>query len=381
MADPIYGLTDADRRKLKQLFDDFYGESRTSPVRTQTPRDEEYLTPEIYVALTPAGGIPALAEGPDAGTAFGEGDIPGSADCQIYQVIAGSLDTITGVTRTVYNLSESDIDGDSWILATRDKFGKWWAVPSAPEAVPCPPPPPAPATSSWYCIDGVPVYVTGTAPDKFDCGPFDYKPPCDCTPITGSGGIGISDSTAYAGPYTTGSTLALSLSKTGTFTGTPTWRIYPVEPTEATNSGTDAGTGNSFSPSIEFVSMVTSSAGFVVLLTDSGDATKVAFTTVAASQQIDPAVTAVRSGAGNLTDSDAFKLTKANTPGGGFTLTLNVSALGRANSWWTIKNVGTGVLTINQTSGETINGAASITVAAGASVTLYPDNKSTWQTA
>jgi hypothetical protein len=78
-------------------------------------------------------GIPALND--VAGT--GSGDVPGSAECEVYNVIfangdedSPTLRPVDGLTPTVYNLSETAVAA-GWVLVVRDKFGQWWAVPTA----------------------------------------------------------------------------------------------------------------------------------------------------------------------------------------------------------------------------------------------------------
>lgn len=87
--------------------------------------------PEVYVVLTPDGGIPGLTESADVGTEFGEDDEPGSADCQIYRRVSGVL-IPQGFTRTVYNLSADAIGGSQWVGVVRDKWGDWYAMSGVP---------------------------------------------------------------------------------------------------------------------------------------------------------------------------------------------------------------------------------------------------------
>lgn len=241
-----------------------------------------------------------------------------------------------------------------------------------------PPPPVVPPVPAWYCVNGDPVYAVSDPPHVFDCGPFTAKPDCAviCPTSYPATGLGITDSTAYADPYTVGNTISVTLAKTGGSGGPYIWFIGAMDPNTGEVTTSEIHTGTTFNPTIKFNG--TGTVEFLVALSDDSAPTEL-FTTVI-SRTVNPAVTPIRTGAGNLEDDDAYRLTKANTPGGGFTLTLNISALGRARMSWPIKNVGTGVLTINQVSGETINGAASITVAAGASTVLWPDNLSTWAT-
>lgn len=127
MPDPVFFLTDSDRRALQTLID-----RERRGIRNTTGRandgggieDQEQQGPEVYVALVPAGGIPARV-----------GIVPGSAVCTIYQIheevvgtgIEAELTPITGTTRKVWNLSLSAIDGGEYVPVHRDKFGSWLA--------------------------------------------------------------------------------------------------------------------------------------------------------------------------------------------------------------------------------------------------------------
>lgn len=92
---------------------------------------QDYMTPEVYVAKTPEGGIPGLVEA--TGTT-GDPDIPGSAFCRIYVVDRDTSYNVTGLkaidddTREVFNLSTTAIAGDTWVLATRAKAGEFVAT-------------------------------------------------------------------------------------------------------------------------------------------------------------------------------------------------------------------------------------------------------------
>lgn len=84
---------------------------------------QEHQAPETYIAVAPVGGIPALAS-----------DVPGEADCVIYQVLYDEFDDpilteITGRTKKVLNLSSIVIPGGFWLPITRDKYGRWLALP------------------------------------------------------------------------------------------------------------------------------------------------------------------------------------------------------------------------------------------------------------
>jgi hypothetical protein len=127
-------LSESDRDSLKRILAEDARRRRSTSGRPNVVQDEP-PAPEGYVALTPPGGIPSLVESSDVGTALGEGDVPGYADCSIFQLRDnGGLNRLlgTGITKRVHNLSTSVISGDTWILTTRDKFGRWYAVPLVP---------------------------------------------------------------------------------------------------------------------------------------------------------------------------------------------------------------------------------------------------------
>jgi hypothetical protein len=112
--------------------------------------------PEIYIARTPAAGIPAIVgefsytgtgtgscipgwAGTGTGTGTGtwatDDDQPGYADCQVYRIIERCgvpvVDHVSGLVKRVYNLSTSAIPGDTWIRIARDKWGSWLAEPQS----------------------------------------------------------------------------------------------------------------------------------------------------------------------------------------------------------------------------------------------------------
>lgn len=130
-----YVLTREDVMALKDIARAVRGNVRIP--RFQVP-DSISQAPEVYIAKTPAGGIPALS---GAGTS---GDIPGHALCQIYRIIdndsggtapaAVSLWTADELKKTVYNLSSSTIAGNKWTPVMRDKFGDWLAILGTPGA-------------------------------------------------------------------------------------------------------------------------------------------------------------------------------------------------------------------------------------------------------
>lgn len=124
MADVIYTLTDDDRNILRDLIADWKRRLRNQPRQEEV--DEEQGTTEVYVARSPAAGIPALTE--DIGASIA--DEPGYADCYIYRIVINAgipeLQPISNFFRRIYNLCTEDIPGDSWLIVARDKFGFWF---------------------------------------------------------------------------------------------------------------------------------------------------------------------------------------------------------------------------------------------------------------
>lgn len=142
MADPINILSNKDIDTLRSMAREYRqrkgkGASRNFP-------EDTFWPPEMYVALTPSGGIPGVSE-PRALTGTGwtqptssiqtgtgrgnEGDEPGSADCQIFRMteIHGRKVMVpAGFSMTVYNLNSTAINRDQFVTVFRDKFGDWY---------------------------------------------------------------------------------------------------------------------------------------------------------------------------------------------------------------------------------------------------------------
>ncbi len=71
-----------------------------------------FQSPDVYIAKTPDGGIPAR-----------DGDTPGNAECDLYRIQDGELSSM-GITRKIYNLSLAIIE-DEYISVMRTKGGAW----------------------------------------------------------------------------------------------------------------------------------------------------------------------------------------------------------------------------------------------------------------
>lgn len=118
MANPtILTLTEADKKKLQVLLDADKNKVQNTINRPRVVQSEDTSTTEVYVIKTPEDGIPAISI-----------ETPGSAICDLYKVSLsnGSLTRISGLTKRVYNLSDSAIEGETWKTIKRDKSGTWW---------------------------------------------------------------------------------------------------------------------------------------------------------------------------------------------------------------------------------------------------------------
>lgn len=146
MAKQIRVISDSDWEVLKRIVAANQNLQQSPPQRPRSTGQyldgDDSMSPEVYIALPPAGGIPALGRTTSAGTGTGSGtstspqewDTPGSATCGIYQIILDSeripnLIKVQGPDRVVYNLSASALPED-WLTVHRDKFGKWLAATS-----------------------------------------------------------------------------------------------------------------------------------------------------------------------------------------------------------------------------------------------------------
>lgn len=98
---------------------------RTTRTRGQRPDADELWTPEVYLAYTPADGVPG-------GVPSGTGSDVG-AECAVYRRIGNQRVPIQGLTRICYNVNEESIPGNKWVLAKRDKWDTWWVESTSAE--------------------------------------------------------------------------------------------------------------------------------------------------------------------------------------------------------------------------------------------------------
>lgn len=142
MASKVLSLSEEDAEILRRII----REIKQNPRPQSRYREEREIgqSPEVYVARTPPGGIPAIFDYP--GTAA---DIPGSAECDVYRatVVDGvrRLFEVTGLTRIVHSLSYTAVPGNIYVKIERDKFGVWWVSSTPAQLDPGPDTPPDPS--------------------------------------------------------------------------------------------------------------------------------------------------------------------------------------------------------------------------------------------
>lgn len=136
-------LSESDEQVLRQLIDE-HRSRQMRPINRPAPIVPLPTTPDVYIALTPIDGIPALVADKNVGTSTGSGtalrigtkNTPGYADCQIYMVVFSKdkdsngnpvpdLFPVGTMTQRVFNFGVT-VGGDQWVLVKKDKFGVWF---------------------------------------------------------------------------------------------------------------------------------------------------------------------------------------------------------------------------------------------------------------
>jgi len=125
-------FTEGDLEVLREIVRERRQRGKATPRRPAVP-DDPYMTPEVYVALTPADGIPAVIESDDTGTAFGDRDVAGCAFCDVYRLVpyAGNnkkLEKVGDLQKLVHNVFMIDLPGNRFVPVARDKYGDWLAT-------------------------------------------------------------------------------------------------------------------------------------------------------------------------------------------------------------------------------------------------------------
>lgn len=130
MPDSLVKMSDGDLAVLRAMVADFRAKKGRGINRpSSSPPDDDLLwTPEVYVAYTPS----AIAALDTNATGTPADDVATGVDCRMFR-LNESDGTFTDInlTRKLYNLASSDIPGGAWVLAVRDKFGRWIAVPTS----------------------------------------------------------------------------------------------------------------------------------------------------------------------------------------------------------------------------------------------------------
>lgn len=137
MANKILSLSEEDAEVLRR----FIRELKQNPRPQSRYREEREIgqSPDVYVALTPTEGIPAVTDA----TGTGIYDVANSAECNVYRLVRDTngqqLRQIDGLTRIIHSLSADDVPGDMYVLVERDKFGSWWISGTASNSATTPP--------------------------------------------------------------------------------------------------------------------------------------------------------------------------------------------------------------------------------------------------
>lgn len=130
-------FADAELNDLKLMLQDWRQDR--SPGKRRNSGEGDNLgdnASDLYVALPPVTGLPALQRfhgytgtSPASGTGSNpeEGDIAGSAMCDIYRIDSDGALVFTGLTRRVYNLNDVAFAFD-WMIVALLKQGKWVVV-------------------------------------------------------------------------------------------------------------------------------------------------------------------------------------------------------------------------------------------------------------
>lgn len=218
MADPLYFLNPDDKNALQQMLTWF--KQRRSNLQSRSPLDLPGRSSDTYIAIpsTP-GGIPALISDGVIGTA--NTDTPGSAYCDIYQIVdvGDGFPTIISLEFQVlvYNLSQSVLE-QNWIVVNRDRFGTWLASPPGVSS----------SCNDIYFIivdDGTGTAEIGTSSVFPGGSPIAQilERPCGCTTVPGE---------------QDGLVEVASMPCLNVFVGAYGWAKYMAEDDDGTGSGT-----------------------------------------------------------------------------------------------------------------------------------------------
>lgn len=135
MATTHYVLSERDRELMQRTIDEVRRLYFNARVPGYSYDDVDYQTPEVLVVLTPPEGIARASVTASTGTgspSLEDNSVP-SAECTVFgpEDVTDTEATLaeTDRTLTVYNIStDTDVPGDKWILAVKEKYGYWIAV-------------------------------------------------------------------------------------------------------------------------------------------------------------------------------------------------------------------------------------------------------------
>jgi len=126
-------FSDKDIAVLRELVSDHLNRQKNTNRRGASggPGDA-FQEMELQIALPPEDGLPGLTRGGESiGTSSASlpepGDVPGSAECNIYWIDTNGALADTGYTETVYNLAETAFAYD-WIIIAKTKYGNWVVI-------------------------------------------------------------------------------------------------------------------------------------------------------------------------------------------------------------------------------------------------------------
>lgn len=129
MAKERYNLSGDDVKFLRGIIGQFK-KLRINPDQLPFVPNPTLTAPNVYIALTPSSGIPAMRSGNGVGTGSFSVDVPGNALCKIYRL--QFIDGVQGLylvntSVTVYNITFTAVPANTYIIIKRDKFGVWIA--------------------------------------------------------------------------------------------------------------------------------------------------------------------------------------------------------------------------------------------------------------
>lgn len=244
-----------------------------------------------------------------------------------------------------------------------------------------PPSPPPPATGTYYCFAGNVIFAQDTPPDRFDCGPYDYKP--DCAVVCPSpspptvGGMSIAmTGVSPPPPLAINDTATIPLSQVAGTGGPYNWYIAPDDPTRGEVTSSQTHTGSSFSPTVKVLDAGT--VNFNITLTD--DTTPANYANTVVSITVNPPQNGVYNSNTTIDSTEMQGVIQGDSSGGGITLTLGFPAASMGKGvWLAFKNIaGANNVTIVPDGSDTIDGGASLVLSPGTSCMLLSDNLSDW---